>query len=69
MTSTNLTTGDLLRVDEVAALLGGVKPGTVRDWTRDGRLRGTHLSPRVLRWHRDDVAAFVHKQRHRGDHC
>ncbi len=46
---------DLLNAADLAQRLG-LKPDTVRDWYRRGRIPGLKLSPKVLRF---DLAAVL----------
>ncbi len=40
---------------EVLAIWLGVKPRTVRDWAREGKIPSLRISPKVLRFDPDDV--------------
>jgi len=49
---------ELLRVDEVASMLG-VSQNMVYIWVRSGRLPGIKVGPRSLRVRRADLEAFL----------
>ena len=53
---------DLQTVDQVAAALG-MHPKTVLEVYRRGDLPGIKLGARTLRFHPDDVAAYVEARR------
>ena len=48
---------ELLTVDEVAAFLR-VKPATVYEWAKDGKIPASKIG-RLWRFRRDDVEAWV----------
>jgi excisionase family DNA binding protein len=52
---------DLLTVEEAAARLR-VKPNTVRDWLREGRLRGVKFARGRWRIRTSDLVAFIEAQ-------
>ena len=52
----------ILTADEVAALLR-VKRSTVMDLHRRGALRSLRFNTRAVRFHRDDVLAYVERVR------
>ena len=54
----NRTPDDLLTSAELAARIG-IKPATVIDWHRKGRIPGRKLSPKVLRFDLAEVLAAL----------
>ncbi|MCR5562938.1 MAG: helix-turn-helix domain-containing protein [Desulfovibrio sp.] len=51
----------MLRVEEVAALLG-IKKSTVWQWVADSKLpAGIRLSNKATRWYEDDILRFIEK--------
>jgi hypothetical protein len=53
---------DLLTAPELAGRLG-VKPGTILDWHRSGKIPGRRLTYKVLRfWLADVLAALERRQ-------
>ena len=60
---TSVEIDDLLRPVEAAKLLG-VTARTLKDWRRDGRgLPFVRLTPRAIRYRRQDVARFIESRR------
>ncbi len=52
---------DLLTAEQLAERLG-VKPRTVKDWQRDGKIPATRLTPKVIRYDLEQVVTVL-KQR------
>lgn len=58
MSTTSEASGDLLTTQEVADR-ARVSTATVTRWAQSGRLLGVRVGPRVLRFRRGDVEAFL----------
>jgi excisionase family DNA binding protein len=52
---------DLLTAEQLADRLG-VKPCTVRQWLRAGRIPAKRLTPKVIRYSLDDVVASLQER-------
>ena len=51
---------ELMTKHEVARLVG-VKPSTIDQWRREGRLQCRRLSARVIRYAREDVLDLIRR--------
>jgi prophage regulatory protein len=51
---------DLIRVDEVRKMIGGVSRSTVYNWIRDNHFpRGAHIGERIVAWKRGQVRDWI----------
>jgi excisionase family DNA binding protein len=57
----SIRTADLLTARELASHLG-VKPGTILDWHRQGKIPARRLSHKVLRFNLRDVLTSLDNQ-------
>lgn len=48
-----------IRLKKASTMLGGVKPATLRRWHRQGILKMTRLSPRVMGYTQGQLEAFI----------
>lgn len=51
---------ELIRINEVCRMLGGVSRSTVYNWTKQRRFpRGAHIGDRVVAWKRGQVREWI----------
>jgi predicted site-specific integrase-resolvase len=48
-----------IRLKKASTMLGGVTPATLRRWDRQGILKMTKLSPRVMGYTQEQLEAFA----------
>jgi len=52
-----------IRLKKASTMLGGVKPATLRRWHRQGILKITRLSPRVIGYTQGQLEAFIQERK------
>jgi predicted site-specific integrase-resolvase len=56
-----------IRLKKASTMLGGVTPATLRRWNKQGILKMTKLSPRVMGYTQEQLEAFAQGRRAKED--
>lgn len=58
-----MSDNDMIRVDEVCRMLGGVSRSTIYNWTKQLHFpRGAHIGDRVVAWRRGQVKDWIDRK-------